>query len=204
MFWLLHVNIIMQVVLGTELMLDSGAQALVVTNAAGGIRADMGQSSLMLLEDHLNLTGQNCLVGPNDDRVGPRFPDMTQAYCPRLRQLAQQSAQDLGLTVHTGVYAGLLGPNYETPAEIRMLRTLGADAVGMSTVQEVLAAAHRGVPCLGISCITNPAAGLAEGPLLHDDVQQAAAQSHNAFRALLRRTLPRIAAHLPPSERTAG
>lgn len=190
-----------QTVTGIELMLEAGAKALLVTNAAGGIRADLLEGAqLMLIEDHINLTGQNCLVGANDSAVGPRFPDMSSAYCPSLRQIARQVAVEQGIELARGVYAGVLGPSYETPAEIRMLKAIGADAVGMSTVQEVIAANHRGVPCLGISCITNAAAGLAPGPLSHEDVQEAAQQSQATFARLLENLLPRVAKALDEPE----
>ena len=184
-----------QVVQGVHAMLDAGAQSLVITNAAGGIRREFATGSLMLIEDHINLTGQNCLVGPNNDQHGPRFPDMSTAYCPELRALCQQTGATLGIPLQAGIYAGLLGPSYETPAEIRMLAKLGADAIGMSTVQEVIAARHRGARCLGISCITNPAAGIGEGPLSHEEVQQTAQRVKGEFSRLLRALIPAVAAH---------
>lgn len=183
-----------QVVQGVHAMLDAGVHALIITNAAGGIRRDFSVGSLMLIEDHLNLTGHNCLWGENDPARGPRFPDMSMAYCGRLRELAVQCARELELQLESGVYAGVLGPSYETPAEIRMLRALGADAVGMSTVQEVIAARHRGIRCLGISCITNPAAGVAEGTLSHGDVQATAQRVKGDFGRLLRAVIPVVAA----------
>ena len=143
-----------QVVMGVRLMLQVGARSLLVSNAAGGIRSDLTPGTLMLIEDHLNLTGQSCLRGPDDPALGPRFPDMSEAYDSQLRATAQRAAAGQNLQLASGVYAGLLGPSYETPAEIRMLRTLGADAVGMSTVLEVIAARHMGARVLGISCIT--------------------------------------------------
>ena len=141
--------------------------------------------SLMLIEDHLNLTGHNCLRGPNDPALGVRFPDMSAAYAPELIACAQRVAREQGLPVTRGVYAGLLGPNYETPAEIRMLRSLGADAVGMSTALEVIALRERGVAVGAVSCVTNVAAGLSDAALDHDDVQQTAARSRGHFEALL-------------------
>lgn len=182
-----------QVVRGVNAMLDAGAQALIVTNAAGGIRRDFPVGSLMLIEDHINLTGQNCLCGENDTSRGPRFPDMSRAYCPRLRELVADSARNLGLHLERGVYAGVLGPSYETPAEIRMLRTLGADAVGMSTVQEVIAARHRGARCLGLSCITNAAADSQGEALSHADVQATAQRVKGDFSRLLRAVIPAVA-----------
>lgn len=173
------------VVLGVRVMVALGAGAVVLTNAAGGIRSDLLPGTLMLIEDHLNLTGHNPLVGPPEPDLGPRFPDMSAVYDPGLRGLAQAVAAREAVALKGGVYAGLLGPSYETPAEIRMLRTLGADAVGMSTVLEAIAARHMGARCLGISCITNAAAGLADAPLDHTEVQQRAAQVREDFARLL-------------------
>ncbi len=161
-------------VFGVRLMRLLGAHTFVVSNAAGGIRAGMRAGDLMLIDDHLNLTGHNCLRGPNDPLLGPRFPDMSEVYARELREHAQGCAQRLGVTLTHGVYAGMLGPSYETPAEIRMLRTLGADAVGMSTVLETIAARHMQARCLGISCITNLAAGMSQSALSHDEVQDVA------------------------------
>jgi purine-nucleoside phosphorylase len=175
-----------QVVMGVRLMVALGARTLLVTNAAGGIRAGFRSGQLMLIEDHLNLTGHNCLTGPNDARLGPRFPDMSDAYDPELRALAGGVARRLGIAVTSGVDAGLLGPNYETPAEIRMLAGLGADAVGMSTVQEVLAARHMGARVLGVSCITNLAAGLSDHKLSHAEVEATALATRSDFERLLR------------------
>lgn len=174
-----------QVVFGVRLMLQLGASTLIVSNAAGGIRADLSPGTLMLIDDHLNYTGHNCLRGPNDPALGPRFPDMSTAYDRALITCAEQVARAERLPVKRGVYAGLLGPNYETPAEIRALRTLGADAVGMSTVLEVIAARHMGARVLGISCITNPAAGLSDAPLNHAEVEETARNSRDQFGRLL-------------------
>jgi purine-nucleoside phosphorylase len=174
-----------QVVLGVRLMISLGARALIITNAAGGIRAGSKPGQLMLIEDHLNLTGHNCLSGPNDDSLGPRFPDLSDAYDPGLLELASGVAGRLGIEVSRGVYAGLLGPNYETPAEIRMLATLGAHAVGMSTVQEVIAARHMGARVLGISCITNLAAGISKHKLSHAEVEATARATRADFSRLL-------------------
>lgn len=182
-----------QVVFGVRLMHALGATDLVVTNAAGGVDAALPPGSLLCITDHLNLTGVNCLVGPNDAALGPRFPDMGDAYTARLRTLALELAQEQGTTLHEGVYAGVLGPSYETPAEIRMLQTLGASAVGMSTVQEVIAARHLGMRVLGISCITNAAAGLTNEVLKHEDVQRAA----QAASAALQRLVAAIVGKLP-------
>jgi purine-nucleoside phosphorylase len=174
-----------QVVMGVRLMLGLGARTLIITNAAGGIRPGSKPGQLMLIEDHLNLTGHNCLVGPNDDNLGVRFPDLSDAYDPALIALASAVAGKVGVEVSRGVYAGLLGPNYETPAEIRMLATLGAHAVGMSTVQEVIAARHMGGRVLGISCITNLAAGISPHKLSHAEVEATARATRDDFQRLL-------------------
>ena len=161
------------VVFPIRVLVRLGARTLVLTNASGSVNPDFSAREIMLISDHLNLTGQSPLVGPNDLALGPRFPDVSTAYDLELRQAAREVGVDLGLPLREGVYAGLLGPAYETPAEIRMLRTLGADAVGMSTVLEVIAARHMGARVLGISCITNQGAGLSERPLSHEDVKEA-------------------------------
>src|SRR4029079_10750404 len=147
-----------------------GSGTLILTNAAGGINTGFSQGALMVIDDHINLTGHHPLGGPNDDRFGPRFPDMTQVYSSRLRHIADEAGKHLNATLPHGVYVALLGPSYETPAEIRYLRTIGADAVGMSTVPEAIAARHMGVDVLGISCITNMAAGVLPQPLDHNEV----------------------------------
>ena len=183
-----------EVVFGVRLMLLLGARTLIVSNAAGGIRADLQPGSLMLIEDHLNLTGQNCLRGPNDPALGVRFPDMSAAYDPALIACAPRIATRNGLPVTRGVYAGLLGPTYETPAEIRMLRTLGADAVGMSTVLEVIAARHMGARVLGLSCVTNLAAGLSPHPLSHAEVERTAEASREQFSSLVEGVLTELSA----------
>ena len=161
------------VVFPIRVLVRLGARTMVVTNASGSVNPDFTAREIMLISDHLNLTGVNPLVGPNDLALGPRFPDMSEAYDLELRQTAREVAHELSIPLREGVYAGLLGPAYETPAEIRMLRTLGADAVGMSTVLEVIAARHMGARVLGISCITNQGAGLSERPLSHEDVEEA-------------------------------
>ena len=181
-----------QVVMGVRLMLQVGARSLLVSNAAGGIRSDLTPGTLMLIEDHLNLTGQNCLRGPDDPALGPRFPDMSEAYDSQLRATALRAAAGQNLQLASGVYAGLLGPTYETPAEIRMLRTLGADAVGMSTVLEVIAARHMGARVLGISCITNLAAGLSPHPLSHAEVEHTARESRERFSRLIEAVLTEL------------
>jgi purine-nucleoside phosphorylase len=180
------------VVLGVRLMLSLGATTLLVTNAAGGLDPAMPAGTLMLIEDHINLSGRNCLVGANDDGLGPRFPDMSCAYDAALRACSLDVAAQLGLTLAQGVYAGVLGPSYETPAEVRMLRQLGAHAVGMSTVQEVIAARHMGARVLGLSCITNPAAGLSAEALRHEDVERRAKASAVDLSKLVRGVVARI------------
>jgi purine-nucleoside phosphorylase len=155
---------------GVRLLAATGVRALLVTNAAGAVNPALAPGDLVRITDQLNLTGQNPLTGPNDERIGPRFPDMTEPYDPQLGALLDASAARLGIPLGTGVYAGVAGPSYETPAEIRMLRTLGADLVGMSTVLEVIAARHAGIRVAAVSLVTNLAAGLAGKPLLHADV----------------------------------
>jgi len=163
-----------------------GATAVVLTNAAGGVNESYGAGTLMLIRDHLNLTGRSPLLGPNDDALGPRFPDLVDAWSPRLRALARQAAADERIELAEGVYAGLTGPTYETPAEVRMLRTLGADAVGMSTVLEAVAARWAGLEILGISLVTNPGAGVTGDPLSHEEVLLAAAEAGPRFIRLVR------------------
>jgi purine-nucleoside phosphorylase len=173
-----------------------GIQAVILTNAAGGINLGYSQGALVLLSDHINLQGTNPLVGPNDDRFGVRFPDMTQAYSRMYRQIAREEASNLNVTLHEGVYAALLGPSYETPAEIEYLRRIGADLVGMSTVAEVIAARHMGLKVLAISCVTNMAAGILDQPLSHAEVMETGERVKSTFEALLRAILPRIATML--------
>jgi purine-nucleoside phosphorylase len=170
-----------------------GIRAVILTNAAGGINLNYQQGALVLIRDHINLQGANPLVGPNDDRFGVRFPDMTQAYARDYRALAKEEAGKLGMTLHEGVYAALLGPSYETPAEIKYLRTIGADLVGMSTALEVIAARHMGIKVLAISCVTNMAAGILDQPLSHQEVMETGERVKTSFEALLRAVLPRIA-----------
>jgi purine-nucleoside phosphorylase len=174
------------VVLGVRLMLKLGASVLIVSNAAGGIDPSLTPGTVLVIEDHINLTGRNCLVGPNASELGPRFPDMSEAYDQQLRALAHRVAAEQGRTLAQGVYAGVLGPSYETPAEVRMLRLLGASAVGMSTVQEVIAARHMGARVLGLSCVTNLAAGLSPEPLTHADVERTARATAQALTQLVR------------------
>lgn len=168
-------------------------RAVILTNAAGGINLEYKQGALVVLTDHINLQGQNPLVGPNDDRFGPRFPDMTQAYWKPYREIALAAAKQSGKTLYQGVYAGLLGPNYETPAEIRYLRTIGADLVGMSTVLEVVAACHMGIRVLAISCVTNMAAGILDQVINHEEVLETGERVKGDFVALLRAVLPEMA-----------
>jgi purine-nucleoside phosphorylase len=153
-----------------RVMKGLGVETLIVTNAAGGINESFSPGDLMLISDHINNMGANPLIGPNDDRLGVRFPDMSEAYSKELRELAKNTAEKISLEVKEGVYVAFTGPTYETPAEIRAFRLLGADAVGMSTVPEVIVARHSGLKVLGISCITNMAAGILDQPLSHDEV----------------------------------
>ena len=168
-----------------------GCEVLVQTNAAGSLHARMPPGSLMVLTDHINLMGNNPLVGPNDERFGVRFPDMTEVYSRRLRTVTDQAGAALGVTLPHGVYAGLLGPSYETPAEIRYLRTIGADAVGMSTVPEAIVARHMGMEVLGVSCITNMAAGVLPAPLDHSEVMETARRVRGQFIGLLQEVVAR-------------
>ena len=170
-----------------------GIEAVILTNAAGGINLGFSQGALVLIRDHINLQGANPLVGPNDDRFGVRFPDMTHAYSRAFREIAREEAARLGIMLHEGVYAALLGPSYETPAEIEYLRRIGADLVGMSTVAEVIAARHMGLNVLAISCVTNMAAGILDQPLSHAEVMETGERVKSTFEALLRALLPRIA-----------
>lgn len=181
-----------QVAIGARLLCRLGVRGLVVTNAAGGIRRGMKPGELMRITDHLNLSGQNPLTGPNVEGFGPRFPDMSHAYSPKLGAILEQVATSIGVPVTKGVYASLSGPSYETPAEIRMLATLGADAVGMSTVPEVIVASHMKVPVAGISCITNLAAGISENPLSHEEVAETADRVREQFGRLLAAFLPKV------------
>lgn len=169
-----------------------GIRSVILTNAAGGINLNYQQGALVLIRDHINLQGTNPLVGPNDDRLGVRFPDMTHAYAKPYRDIAKQEAAKLGMTLHEGVYAAMLGPSYETPAEINFLRIIGADLVGMSTVNEVIAARHMGIKVLAISCVTNMAAGILDQPLSHQEVMETGERVRTSFEALLRAVVPRI------------
>jgi len=181
-----------ETVFPVRLLLHLGAPVLVLTNAAGGVRADLRRGDWMAVRDHLNLSGLNPLRGPNDVRLGPRFPDLSSAYDPQLRALLAGAAVEAGVGLTEGVYAMMGGPSYETPAEIQMLRTLGADAVGMSTVLEVIAAVHMGARVVCLSCITNSAAGLAPGILSHAEVEAAAREAEEDGVRLLRVFLARL------------
>jgi purine-nucleoside phosphorylase len=174
-----------------------GARALVVTNAAGGTNPAFVPGDLMVITDHINLTGRNPLIGPNEDALGPRFPDLSRAYDARLAQALEEAAHAASVALRSGVYLQMNGPSYETPAEIRMARAMGADAVGMSTVPEVIAAAHMGLPVSGISCITNLAAGIATHVLTHDEVMEVARAVEGKFLDLLRAFIPRAFAAVP-------
>ena len=180
----------------TRVLGRMGIRALVLTNAAGGINVDYGQGALVILRDHINLQGQNPLTGANDERFGPRFPDMSYTYAKRYREIALEEAKKLSIAPYEGVYAALAGPSYETPAEIRYLRTIGADLVGMSTVPEAIAARHMGINVLAISCVTNMAAGILDQPLNHEEVLEVGRRVMGHFIALLRAVLPRIADEL--------
>jgi purine-nucleoside phosphorylase len=169
-----------------------GIRALILTNAAGGINLNYQQGALVLIRDHINLQGANPLIGPNDDRFGVRFPDMSHAYAKEFRAIAQSAAATIGLPLQEGVYAALPGPSYETPAEINCLRIIGADLVGMSTVAEVIAARHLQMKVLAISCVTNMAAGILDQPLSHEEVMETGERVRSSFEALLRAVLPRI------------
>jgi purine-nucleoside phosphorylase len=162
-----------------------GVETIIVTNAAGGINESYRPGDLMLIRDHINMTFRNPLIGPNDESFGVRFPDMSEAYSRQLRSLAREVAAEQGIELQEGVYVGLLGPSYETPAEIRMLRILGGDAVGMSTVPEVIVARHMNMKVLGISCISNMAAGILEQPLSHEEVMETTEKVKTQFLALV-------------------
>jgi purine-nucleoside phosphorylase len=173
-----------------------GIKAVILTNAAGGIKREFVQGQLVVIKDHINLQGANPLTGPNDERFGPRFPDMTVAYDRRFREMTVGEGNRNRIGLYEGIYAALPGPSYETPAEIRYLRTIGADLVGMSTVPEVIAARHSGIRVLGISCVTNAAAGILDQPLDHKEVLDTAERVKGQFIKLLKTIIPRIAAEL--------
>jgi purine-nucleoside phosphorylase len=170
-----------------------GVRAAILTNAAGGINLDYGQGRLVVIKDHINLQGQNPLVGPEDPRMGQRFIDMTEAYSKSYRQMTLEAGKRLGIPLGEGVYAAVLGPSYETPAEIRFLRTIGADLVGMSTVPEAIVARQMGIKVLAISCVTNMAAGTTDAPINHEEVLEIGRKISGQFKALLRDVIPVIA-----------
>jgi purine-nucleoside phosphorylase len=180
------------VVFPTRVMGRLGVKQVILTNAAGGINTTFARGALMIIDDHLNLLGTNPLVGDNDVRFGPRFPDMSEVYSRRLRRIADEAAAERGIEVRHGVYAAVHGPSYETPAEIRYLRTIGADAVGMSTVPEAIAARHMGLEVLGISCISNMAAGILPQPLHHDEVMETTRRVRESFIGLLEGIIERL------------
>jgi purine-nucleoside phosphorylase len=180
------------VTFGVRALASWDVRTIILTNAAGGINLTFKPGTLMLMDDHINLLGSNPLIGSNDERFGPRFPDMTEVYSNRLRTIAVEAASALGQPLARGIYVALHGPSYETPAEIRFLRTIGADAVGMSTVPEAIAARHMGMEVLGISCITNMAAGVLPQPLVHDEVMETARRVRGSFIALLEGIVERL------------
>ncbi len=174
-----------EVVFGVRAAGKLGARVLVITNAAGAVNPSLVPGSLVLISDHFNLQGASPLAGPQAESFGPRFLDMTEAYSLRLRRIAHQAAARCGFELSEGVYAAVLGPSYETPAEVRFLRSIGADLVGMSTVQEVIAARQMGIEVLGISCVTNLAAGLSPAPLTHDEVLRAGRRAEHGLRSVI-------------------
>lgn len=182
-----------QVTFPIRVFVRMGIRAVILTNAAGGINLSYSQGALVLIRDHINLQGVNPLAGENDDRFGVRFPDMTRAYAPEYRTMAREEAKKLDIELYEGIYAALLGPSYETPAEIEYLRRIGADLVGMSTVAEVIAARHMNLKVLAISCVTNMAAGILDQPLSHEEVMETGERVKGKFEALLRAVLPRVA-----------
>ena len=181
-----------QVIFPMRVMARMGIRAVLLTNAAGGINRNLKQGGLVVLRDHINLQGVNPLIGPNEDRFGVRFPDLTRVYWKPYQEAALRQGKHLGIDISEGVYAALSGPSYETPAEIRYLRTIGADLVGMSTVPEVIAAAHSGIRVLGISCVTNMAAGILDQPITTEEVIETGERVKAEFVALLRAILPQL------------
>ena len=182
-----------QVVFGVRALGSFGVRSMIFTNAAGGINLAYQRGGLVLISDHINLQGANPLVGPNDDSLGPRFPDMSEVYSRAFRETAKQTAAELGIAVAEGVYAAVLGPSYETPAEIRYMRVIGADLVGMSTALEAIAANHMGMKVLGISCVTNMAAGILPEKLNHHEVLETGAQVRGTLVRFLKALLPKLA-----------
>ncbi|HET6974305.1 MAG TPA: purine-nucleoside phosphorylase [Pyrinomonadaceae bacterium] len=169
-----------------------GVKTLILTNASGGINVQLSQGALMVISDHLNMMGDNPLRGPNDERFGPRFPDMSAVYAPELQEIVIEEARAIGVEVRRGIYGALSGPSYETPSEIHLLRNLGADAVGMSTVPEAIVARHMGLEVLGISCITNMAAGISDEPINHEEVMATGDRVRDVFTLLLQRVVGRV------------
>jgi len=182
------------VVLAVRTAVASGCSTIALTNAAGGLGAGMTAGDLVLISDHLNLTARTPLMGPNDDRLGPRFPDMTEVYSETLRAIARQAGEEVGVGLTEGVYAWFLGPSYESPAEVQMAKGMGADLVGMSTVPEAIAARHMGAEVLGISLVTNMAAGISGSPLSHEEVTATADEARDRFTSLIDGLLPRLLA----------
>jgi purine-nucleoside phosphorylase len=183
-----------QVTFGVRVLGALGVRSMVFTNAAGGINLALERGGLVLISDHINLQGSNPLAGPNDDALGPRFPDMTEAYSRDYREIAKAVAAELAIPIAEGVYAAVLGPSYETPAEIRYLRSIGADLVGMSTAPEVIVANHMGMKVLGISCVTNMAAGILPQKITHDEVLETGAMVRDTLVRFLKALLPRLGA----------
>lgn len=181
-----------QVTMGVRVLHGLGVRTIVFTNAAGGINQSYGQGALVLISDHINLQGSNPLIGPNDDALGPRFSDMSDAYSAECRAIAQQAGRELGITLAEGVYAAVTGPSYETPAEIRYMRTIGADLVGMSTVPEVIVANHLGMRALAISCVTNMAAGILPQKINHEEVLETGRRVRDTLVRFLKALLPRL------------
>ncbi len=175
-----------------RVMKELGIGTLIVTNAAGGVNESFRPGDLMIISDHINYMGTNPLIGPNDSALGVRFPDMSQAYDKELRRMAKQTAEELNIPVQEGVYTAVSGPSYETPAEVRFLRTIGSDAVGMSTVPEVIVARHSGLRVLGISCISNAAAGILDQPLSHDEVMEVTEKVKSDFLRLIKAAVAKI------------
>ena len=185
-----------QVTFGVRVLGRLGVRSMVFTNAAGGINLALERGGLVLISDHINLQGSNPLAGPNDDSFGPRFPDMSEAYSRQYREIARLVAAELSIPISEGVYAGVLGPSYETPAEIRFMRTIGADLVGMSTVPEVIVANHMGMKVLGISCVTNMAAGVLPQRISHEEVLETGEMVRDTLARFLKAVLPRLEAQI--------
>ena len=181
-----------EVVFPVRLLAHLGVTKVILTNAAGGVNLNYRPGDLVIIKDHVNLMGKNPLIGPNDNSMGPRFPDMSHAYSPELNEILKSVSQSLGHTVHEGIYAGVLGPTYETPAEIRMIRVLGGDMVGMSTVPETIALNHLGLKVCGISCITNMGAGILDQKLMHEDIKDEALKAMTRFTALLNNSIEKF------------